>query len=141
MVAIPALFVLSRGRPGKQRDEAEIGDYKPKHRSVQAASSSGSPGLQHEKDDNRNEYWRYDDARNGKSGIRAAIVLHVCDGAAATEQNFREHTTRSSRVSNQSIGKSLLVLLRELLGGECSKMTPLIISSRLMTPIWLVTDI
>jgi hypothetical protein len=51
---------------------------------VQAASSSGSPGLQHEKDDNRNEYWRYDDASNGKSGIRAAIVLHVCDGAAAT---------------------------------------------------------
>jgi hypothetical protein len=51
---------------------------------VQAASSSGSPGLQHEKDDNRNEYWRYDDASNGKSVIRAAIVLHVCDGAAAT---------------------------------------------------------
>jgi hypothetical protein len=51
---------------------------------VQAASSSGSPGLQHEKDDNRNEYWRYDDASNGKSRIRAVIVLHVCDGAATT---------------------------------------------------------
>jgi hypothetical protein len=84
-------------------------------------------------------------------GLLLAIADHPpWVSSAVTYGNIPQApgTGRPKVTSRAGIGRSRFLAVMEwgppgrriLRRGVCSKMTPLIISSRLMTPIWLVTD-
>jgi hypothetical protein len=83
----------------------------------------------------------------------AAVAEDHWDRVAISPGRDRTHPCRTLRLSPYPPGvgqvREVLSWRKQQLSREagilvvtcCSKMTPLIISSRLMTPIWLLTDI